>query len=329
MAERNAPGAIPAAGGVFPRPALTALSEALGRASSGWAWARLFFAGLSRLSPAAAAWALHGLYSRPALTRSFSREERRLLREAARLMQAAERIDERIATRRGRRRLSGYLFRVAPAERRGLALLLHGWTADSRAMAAFVGPLLAAGYDALAVDLPAHGRSSGAVTDAESGAAAVRALLEARGLAPDHVIAHSFGGAVASVLAAEGVTPRAFVALAAPSAMAAAIEELADALGLTPEARARLLRRAAKAAGRPIEEFDARRIWTDRPTAILVVHSPEDGSVPFSHAERFVEAPNARLLPTPGIGHREIVGDAGAVAAALDHILAVDGGWVT
>lgn len=296
---------------------------ALSAATCGWAWLRFGFALLSRLSPDAAAWALHGLYSRPALTRKFSRAERRLLREAARLMAEAERIDERTPTKRGVQRLRGYLFR-AEAERRGLALLLHGWTADSRAMAAFVGPLVAAGYDALAVDLPAHGRSSGAVTDAESGAAAVRALLEARGLHPDHVIAHSFGGAVASVLAAEGVTPRAFVSLAAPSAMAAALEELADALGLTPAARARLLARAARAAGRPLEEFDARRIWAGRPTSILVVHAPEDGSVSYSHAERFREAPNARILPAPGIGHREIVGHASAVEAAVDHILAVD-----
>ena len=74
----------------------------------------------------------------------------------------------------------------------------------------------------------------GRVTDAESGARAVRAMLDERGLAPDHVIAHSFGGAVASVLADAGITPRAYVSLSAPTEMIAALEELSNAFALAP-----------------------------------------------------------------------------------------------
>ncbi|MFV0473611.1 MAG: alpha/beta fold hydrolase [Pikeienuella sp.] len=151
------------------------------------------------------------------------------------------------------------------------------------------------------------------------------AMLAARGLTPDHVIAHSFGGAVASILAASGAAPRSVVSMAAPSAMAEALDELALAFAFGRAARARLLAQAARLSGRPMDEYDVRRIWRDRNSAILVLHAPEDDSVSFTHAERFRALPNARLAPAHGIGHREIVWHQGVVAAAMAHIREVDG----
>lgn len=308
-----------ASSGAFERAAMAAKTVL-----SGYFWFRLGFGALSRAAPETAAWTLHALYRRPALTRRFNREERALLKEAAALLATAERLDTPVVTRSGRGALSAYLFSAAGAPK-GLALLLHGWTADARAMAAFVGPLVDAGYDALAVDLPAHGRSFGLVTDAESGAEAVAAMLETRGFTADHVIAHSFGGAVASILAATGAAPRSVVSLAAPSAMAAALDELACAFSFSVAARARLLARAARRYSKPLGEYDVQRIWLARRSEILVLHAPEDDSVSYSHAERFEGLPNARLSPAHGVGHREIVRHEASVAAAMAHILKVDG----
>ncbi|QIE55364.1 alpha/beta fold hydrolase [Pikeienuella piscinae] len=303
--------------------AFAGVAATLRTASSGYFWARLCFGAFSRIAPGAAAWALHALYRRPALTRRYSRRERALLRDAATLLKGAERLDTPVVTRTGRGVLRAYHFR-SDGQTRGLALLLHGWTADARAMAAFIGPLVAAGYDALVVDLPAHGGSSGVVTDAESGADAVASMLAARGLTPDHVIGHSFGGAVSSVLAAAGATPRSVVSIAAPSAMAAALDELALAYALSDAARARLLARAGRLSGRPLDEYDVRRIWRARDSAILVIHAPEDDSVSYTHAERFRALPNARLAPTHGVGHREIVRHQACIEATMAHITSVD-----
>jgi pimeloyl-ACP methyl ester carboxylesterase len=41
------------------------------------------------------------------------------------------------------------------------ALLLHGWAGRSEQLAAFVRPLLAAGFSVIAPDAPGHGDSSG------------------------------------------------------------------------------------------------------------------------------------------------------------------------
>ncbi|MFV0473612.1 MAG: hypothetical protein ACK5MQ_05320, partial [Pikeienuella sp.] len=65
-------------------------------------------------------------------------------RDAARLLAGAERLDTEVATGAGRGALRAYRF-SAEGPARGLALLLHGWTADARALAAFLGPLVEAG----------------------------------------------------------------------------------------------------------------------------------------------------------------------------------------
>lgn len=149
--------------------------------SDGWFWMRLIFRALSRISPDLAALALHALYRRPALTRHYNRKERALLKEASELFARAERLDTPVVTASGRGQLRAWRFQ-AKGPSRGLVLLLHGWSADARAMTAFVGPLVEAGYDALAVDLPAHGGSSGATACAETAACAVAAMLEVRGI---------------------------------------------------------------------------------------------------------------------------------------------------
>ena len=46
-----------------------------------------------------------------------------------------------------------------------VVLCLHGWEGRGSQMGAFAAPLVNAGYTAVAMDLPAHGNSSGDTTD--------------------------------------------------------------------------------------------------------------------------------------------------------------------
>lgn len=277
--------------------------------------------GLSAVAPGVAARALHALYRRPALTRRYELCERALLREAGELQKSAIVLDTQICPKR---RMRSYLYRTEAKTSRGLVLLIHGWTADSRAMTAFIEPLTEAGYDAIAVDLPAHGASGGWTTCVESAAAAVRTMLEAENLSPDHIIAHSFGGAVATMLSAHGVIPKSATFLATPSAMAAALTELAEAFGLSKTALERFMELNSRLSTRPLDEYDARRIWRNRATKLLIMHGPDDDSVPFTHARRLQGLANVRLAPAAGVTHRGIVHHQASTASALAHIIAAD-----
>lgn len=83
-------------------------------------------------------------------------------------------------------------------------LLLHGWGCDSTSFS-FIEGALCERMTVVTLDFPGHGKSGeppepwGVLAYAEQ----VRAMLLAEGLAPTHVVAHSFGARVALMLAAK------------------------------------------------------------------------------------------------------------------------------
>ena len=71
-------------------------------------------------------------------------------------------------------------------------------------MGAFVAPLVGAGFQAVAVDLPAHGNSAGDSTDGFTCGRALRELCAEIG--PVHgIVAHSFGGTSVLLAMAQGL----------------------------------------------------------------------------------------------------------------------------
>lgn len=274
-------------------------------------WLRWAIAGLSHLAPGPVARMANAVYRRPAIARRFDKGARELLTVAEGMVAAGEMKTVEVAGGP----LRYWRFPVAAA--RGRALLLHGWTADARAMAAFIQPLDAAGYEAVIPDLPAHGGSFGVDTDAAASARAVKEMLEAEGLIPDVMIAHSFGGGVAGMLARFGMAPRRLAAIASPSRLKAVTADFCAAFALSARCRARFYAVVEADAGFAHDELDAAAIWPGTETRILILHAPEDAEVDYAEAERAARLPNTELRPMPGLGHRKIVHDDRSVMAAV------------
>ncbi|MEM7523334.1 MAG: alpha/beta hydrolase family protein [Pseudomonadota bacterium] len=274
-------------------------------------WLKVSVGAASRVAPGPVARLAFSLYRNPNIARRFDRGVRALLGEAQAILDRAETFDER--THVGRIRF--YRFRA----RRGapVVLLLHAWTADARAMAAFVNPLLEVGFTVVIPDMPAHGASDGKVTDAPAAARAVMTALGAHRITPTHFIGHSFGGGVAGLLADLGMVPQRFVCLASPSRLSAVTNDFCAAFGLTRACRVRFEELVEQSLGMSVDHLDGLRIWPEKPTRILLLHAPEDAEIDFSEAERLATMPNAVLLPFPGFGHREIVYRDESVAEAV------------
>ena len=276
-------------------------------------WLKATVAALARIAPGPTARLALALYRNPNVARRFDSGDREMLTVAEGIM--AQGDVEWTETPEGRLRA----FRFRPkGEPKGLVLLLHGWTADARAMAGFVEPLLAAGWSALIPDMPAHGDSFGKTTDAPHSARAVIAILD--GARPDRIIGHSFGGGVMGMLATYGVTAPRAVSIASPSNIASSTDDFCAAFAMPPAAKARFIALVDEASGVPHADLDGLRIWPDQPTEMLILHAPDDAEVDFSEAERLAALPNARLLPLPGLGHRRIVYDETSVSAAIAFI---------
>lgn len=206
-----------------------------------------------------------------------------------------------------------YRWSAHTAPYRGCVLLVHGWTAEARIMTLFVEPLRRAGFDVVAIDLPAHGRASGRRLNMPIGARAVLAVEQAEGPFTG-VIAHSFGGLVA-VHAAEGGAPltRALsidrlVLISTPHSLSRLVRDFGTGLGFNAGMHQALADAVSAAALRPVTSISTGGMLAVAARPTLVIQDDDDDIVPASDGPAIVAAtPAATLMTTKGLGHRRIV----------------------
>ncbi len=224
-----------------------------------------------------------------------------------------------------------FLWRTARTPALGRVLLVHGWSARAYVMGLFVEPLRKAGFDVVAMDLPAHGASNGTQLSMPIGAEAILAVDAAIGPIT-HAITHSFGGTVLA-LAAEGGPPlqrkllnlECAALIASPNRLEAMTAAFAKRRAIGPAAHAALDRTVTKHAGRPIGEIEIGRLLARADIPALIVHDEDDEDVPFQRAKAICKAaPRAQLMATKGLGHRRIVITSGVIRAVVrflsDHV---------
>ncbi|MCA0405797.1 MAG: alpha/beta fold hydrolase [Proteobacteria bacterium] len=218
--------------------------------------------------------------------------------------------------------------RLAPeGPARGRVLLVHGWLGQGLFMAGFAEKLVARGYEVQAIDLPAHGGSSGRRLNFPLAIEALSALARESGEAFAGIIGHSFGGAVALAAAAGGVPlfPKLgverIVTIAAPNAMQPYGRVFSKTLGLGQRAHAAFEGEVLAVAGRPMESFNGSAYLQDLHQPTLVIHAPDDKEIPFSDAEAMAGVgAHVQLHAAPGLGHRRILFDEGVQARAAEFI---------
>lgn len=191
--------------------------------------------------------------------------------------------------------------------------LVHGWGGWRGQMGAFVEDIVASGHRAVSYDAPAHGESGpGHLGDGRSSmlemSEALTAVAESHGQ-PAGVIAHSGGAMATSAAIRDGLeVPR--LAMIAPSAdPEILIKRLAAVVGFGPRVVRRVVARTERLAGRPIADYDVRRLGgLAALPAALVIHDRDDKEVPVTDGEQIADAwPGATLRRTSGLGHRRIL----------------------
>ncbi len=187
------------------------------------------------------------------------------------------------------------------------ALLAHGW--ESRAGRwRKIGPgLLEAGYRVVALDAPAHGRSSGWHFNMIRYADVLRVLLEREGPV-ELMIGHSVGGA-SSIWAMNTVAPeyrpRRAVIMASFASLSHVMENGRQLVGAEPALLAALDDFIERLSGRRIAQYDLTEAVRHLGNVeALLLHDRHDPVTSFSESERLRAAwPGARLVATEGFGH--------------------------
>lgn len=210
---------------------------------------------------------------------------------------------------------------------RGRVLVLHGWGGQALFMAGFVEALTARGYEAVAMDMPGHGGSSGRKLNFPLAIEAIAALARQNKQAFSGVIGHSFGGAVAMAAVAGGVPlfpplgAQRLVTVSAPAAMAPYGRMFSKTLGLGARAHAAFEGEVLAVAGRPMESFSGVEYLQQVHLPTLLIHAPDDKEIPFADAERMAGVgAHVQLHAAPGLGHRRILFDEGVQQRAADFI---------
>ncbi|NWA03567.1 alpha/beta fold hydrolase [Pseudomonas gingeri] len=186
-------------------------------------------------------------------------------------------------------------------------LLMHGWEGRPTQFANLINALVAAGYTAVALDGPAHGRSPGREANVVVFA---RALLEAAAELPPlkAVVGHSMGGASAMLATQLGLRTEALVSIAAPARVLGVLRGFARYVGLPPRARSAFIREVERDVGMRAAHLDIEHYQMDMPG--LIVHAEDDRMVGVDESRRIHEAWfDSRLLRLESGGHLQVLAD--------------------
>ena len=260
---------------------------------------RLFFSVVGRLSPTLAGRLAARLFARP-------RRHERPARE------------RELIARGTRVPLPGGLHATAWGAGPSV-LLVHGWEGRGAQLGAFVDPLVAAGYRAVALDGPAHGDSPGRTTTGPEFASALVATHDAVGpLAA--VVGHSFGGFTSLLAVSRGLPTGRIVTIGTPASVPEVLRDFLRLIRLPERALPSMIRALEARVHAPMASFEVEAFAPHIHVPVLVVHDTDDREVPYADAPRLAEVFGARLLTTNGLGHRRILYASEVVTAIVEFI---------
>ncbi len=206
------------------------------------------------------------------------------------------------------------LYALAAAPPGPVALLVHGWGGHGGQMLALADSLAQQGLRPVIVEMPAHGRSAGRVSNLPQFARAIEyvaARLAHEGHRVHTVVAHSLAANAAAYAASRGLNTQRLVLLAPPASPREYTRLFAAVFGLSEATRAAMQQRIEGREGVLMRQFEPDAVgWRVRvPT--LVVHDRHDSINPFADGQAYAAAiAGAQFMATDGLGHRKILKDA-------------------
>ena len=203
------------------------------------------------------------------------------------------------------------------APRSRIALLVHGWGGHAGQMLPLAQSLAQQGLTPVLVEMPAHGRSAGAVSNLPQFVRAleyVAARLQQQGHRVQVVVAHSLGANAAAYAAGRGLPAERLVLIAPPASAREYTRFFARVFGLSEGTRAALQARIEAREAIVMPELEPPAVGPRIRVPTLVVHDRADRVNAFADGRAFAHAiRGARLLATEGLGPRKLLGDPGVI----------------
>ena len=204
-------------------------------------------------------------------------------------------------------------------------ILVHGWGSRGTRLGSLAEPLNRRGFKVVAFDMPAHGDSDGKTTHLPE-IVELLAQLHAK-YAPVHaLVGHSFGGmAVTAALHHHKLTVRRAAVIASPYTMDYIVESFAQTINITPDVTRRMIatlnKRLKKFLYINVDDLSPARLVKTLPLPVIVFHDKQDRDVDFEQGVGYSEGfPNAKFVPTDGLGHRRILKDENVISTLVEFV---------
>ena len=202
-------------------------------------------------------------------------------------------------------------------------LILHGFESSAINFDRYVKPMIKNGFEVLAFDAPAHGRSSGKHITVVIYKELILEINKQYGPIT-HFMGHSLGGLALS-LALEEINhdQNLKVVLIAPATeTTTAINSFFSFLQLDKEVRKEFDKLIERLSGYKPEWFSVRRIAEHIKADVLWLQDKNDELTPYSDVLPIIEKnyPNFHFIISEGLGHRRIYRDNKSFKAIIDFL---------
>ena len=191
-------------------------------------------------------------------------------------------------------------------------LILHGFESSVINFENYVSALIEKGYEVLAFDAPAHGRSTGKTINVITYKNLVHYIWNHYGPI-DAFIAHSFGG-LTVCLALEEIphSSSTKIVLIAPAAETkTAIDNFFRVVQLKNDVRKEFDQLIAQIGGKPAQWYSVARAASHLNAQVLFLQDKDDLMTPLSDVKPIMDKnyPNFQFVISEGLGHRRIYRD--------------------
>ncbi|MBC7998115.1 MAG: alpha/beta hydrolase [Leptolyngbya sp.] len=199
-----------------------------------------------------------------------------------------------------------------------LVMLVHGWAANQTDMFKYVSAFVENDYCAVAIDLPAHGESTGETASLDQLADGIVAVAEHFGNFKA-VVAHSVGCAATQIALTRGLNVDKAIMLASPENYENAARRFAKYRGLEDDHLEIFIQELHDLGVRTaIKSLD---VVGNFQLPALIIHSVDDPVIPIASSKNISEAwSGSRFVSVNQLGHRGVLKDDAVIQTVIDFV---------
>lgn len=203
------------------------------------------------------------------------------------------------------------------------ALILHGYESSVVNFDKYISPLVKKGFEVLAFDAPAHGRSEGKMINAVDYKNFVLHVVDRYGPITNF-ISHSFGGLALSFVLEERPHDQSWkaVMIAPATESTTAMNQFFQFIRLDDDVRKEFQQVVQEANGKPMSWYSVARASAHIKAQVLFLQDKQDEQTPYEDVIPIIEKNyrNFRFVISDGLGHRRIYKDAATIKTIMDFL---------